>query len=207
MEIRVKKWNGCFDIFRDNGDGTSTCVGSCVEYGDFSEYAQDGIWGEDCYTETEAVNIWEEHMREELMECFDENETDQIIDQIRNTGVSEIGIMWSQKEADHRAEMCDVESTMYVDGIDFYNTEKFAEFLYDNLKPVYSKTLVHFDIEAALREVSESYDATGGTSYELRSCDTKSGNPECIYYEVKQCPDEIDDETGEPLSWSTEITF
>lgn len=207
MEIRVKKWNGFFDIFRDNGDGTSTCVCSCLECGDFSEYAQDGTWGEDCYTETEAVNIWEEHMREGLMECFDENETDQIMDHIRNTGISEIGIMWSQKEADHRAEMCDVESTMCVDGVNFYNTEKFAEFLYDNLKPVHSKTLVHFDIEAALREVSNSHDAHGGGSYELSPYETESGRPECISYEAKQIPDEIDDKTGEPLSWNTEITF
>ena len=78
-----------------------------------------------------------------------------------------------------------------VNGIDtdeYKNLKKFEAWLNETAKRP-------CDLDETLKELEAQYAASGAANYELRSCETKSGNPECYYYRVE----EPVDEGGEPI--------
>ena len=55
------------------------------------------------------------------------------------------------------------------------NTEKLEAWLEENLKMPFGD----YDINAVMDEIENQRGASGSNHYELRSWETKSGNPEC----------------------------
>jgi len=77
----------------------------------------------------------------------------------------------------------------------FKNTDNFMRWLTANLKAE------QFEPEKFLKDLDKQYGETGMTVYELRSYETKSGNPETISFEVEQIHNETND------TWDTIYTF
>lgn len=61
--------------------------------------------------------------------------------------------------------------------MEFKNIEIFEKFIEKNLKTAC------YDIQAFFEELVRHAEETGSNSYELCSCETKSGLPECIYFD------------------------
>lgn len=65
------------------------------------------------------------------------------------------------------------------------NKEKFQKFLNEVLKES-----VNNDVDTWIDDVINQYDSTGLTSFEVNKSYTKSGNPECIGFEIEYSYDE-----------------
>ena len=76
--------------------------------------------------------------------------------------------------------------------ITFINTEKFEDFLNENMKQFFDLNACYDDLELAVN--------SGSNSYELKSYETKSGRPETIDFH------RVDTEVEEDV-WETIIQF
>lgn len=56
------------------------------------------------------------------------------------------------------------------------------------------------NLNAYLEDLEEHYSATGNAEYELKSYETKSGNPDTYRYEVVDTFEDDDEENGEWIS-------
>lgn len=71
--------------------------------------------------------------------------------------------------------------------MEFKNIEKFESWLKSVLK---ADT---FDLKECLKDVEMQHNSNGCEHYEVEFFSTKSGNPECYYYDVETTCDEEND--------------
>ena len=76
----------------------------------------------------------------------------------------------------------------------YTNLEKFESWVKETVKNYFD------NIQDYLDELEESYMCNGTANYELKGFETKSGNPECYYYDVIDTFEDDDEENGEWIS-------
>ncbi len=79
--------------------------------------------------------------------------------------------------------------------MEFKNADNFMRWLTANVKTE------QFEPEEYLKDLDKQYGETGMACYELRSYETKSGNPETISFDVEEIHNETDD------TWNIIYTF